>query len=492
MSKKKQTRQTSKQTEQQRLDKKHAYIRRKWRNAVLAVCGAGLIAAAGFGISKAGSIRSGDLHGAVTAETSHYQVNAAMLAYYYQEHIDSYLEYVSANPGMPVFDAALPLEQQYYDDAQTKTWREFFMESTLSTVSQTLQACEAAYEAGYTLPAETLEQIKTDAAATDLSRYQSGVTEADVAAVMELQMIGRRYQQDAYAAVSVPEEALAPELEANRENYVRFGLSTFTFTWETLDDPQKAVGEAHAEEMSHCTTYADFTAYAKNYMEEEDDLTPEIIAQRLRAMDLMVGYSSCSDDIKAWVQTAKVGDTYIYEPEGALFAEVLMLTSLPAPDEGECVDMRVIYLPSSLHGGNLDETLATAQTIIESCKEAGSTSASFAQLAAQYSADSTTASNGGLIEGYSCNRTDYGTETAEWAFAAGRAQGDMFICERENAAVVAFYEGKNALCGWQNQVRAKLTQEQYSELTAAMTACEVSMHEENQDLVRGQLSAARS
>ena len=64
MSKKKQPKQASRQTEQQKLAKKHATIRRKWRNAALAVCGAGLIAVAGFGISRADSIRSGDLHGA--------------------------------------------------------------------------------------------------------------------------------------------------------------------------------------------------------------------------------------------------------------------------------------------------------------------------------------------------------------------------------------------------------------------------------------------
>ena len=479
----KQRRSTNRQSEEARqaakLARKHAEYRRQWRDTFLGLGGAALIGFGVYGAANAGSILSGDIHKAIVAETEHCQVNAAMLAFYYQEHVDSYLTYADSYPDAACFDREQSLKQQYFDETQGQTWYDYLMTTTMNTVQTTLRGCEAAYAAGYTLPEDVQAEIEEDAAAIDLSHYQPGLTREEVKQVMTLQMTARHYEQSVYQAVSVTDEEIEAEAKANPQDYEMFSMLCFTFDWEDGDAEGEQAARNHAEALAACGTPEEFLQYAKTYMEQKG-LSEKDIEQRMMAMRMTSGYDSYNEDVYDWMQTAKPNATFTLDGSQARYMEVLMLETEPALDTSDCVDLRVIYL-----SGSAEQTEPQAESIVQECKDAGSTPEAFASLVQQYSGNMTAAANGGLVEGYSRIRTTYGAETAEWAFEAGRKQGDMFICMRENAAIIAYYEGTNARCGWENQVYAALLQQKNEAISEELTGTEVTLHEENQKLVTG-------
>ena len=199
------------QREQARLARKHADYKNRWLGIGFGIGGAALLCFALYGFVTADAVRSGDLHKSIPAQSDHCQVTSAMLSYYLREHADSYLAYAAETPGAPVFDTEKPLRAQMYNEAEGTTWYEFLMETTMNTVQETLRNCEAAYRAGYELPEDVQQQIAKDAAETDLTKYQAGVTEEDVASVMTLQMTSRLYMEEAKSEIAVTDEEVQAE-----------------------------------------------------------------------------------------------------------------------------------------------------------------------------------------------------------------------------------------------------------------------------------------
>lgn len=474
-----------------RLRRKHEDYRNQWLYTGFGIGGVLLLGCALYGFVNAGSVVGGDLHKSVAAETEHCQVSAAMLAYYFQEHADSYLAYAASDSSAAAFNPEQPLDQQYYDAESQTTWYSFLMSNTMNTVQNTLKTCEAAYAAGYTLPEDVQAEIEKDADETDLSHYLSGVTREDVAQVMTMQMIARYYPEEAGREIAVTDAEIEAEAKANPESYEMFSMLCFTFGWEEGDTAGEQAARDHAQALADTVGTAEYEAYARDYMENEEQLPAESIERRLIAMRMTSGYSSYTDEVQTWIRSAKPGETYLLESPQLHYIEVLRLETEPKLDDSDCVDLRVIYLAPA-EGETIDDTRRLAQNLMQQCKDAGGTPESFASLAAQYSKNSVLAASGGLVEGYSRIRTTYGAETAEWAFESGRRQGDMFLCERDAAVILAYYQGENARCGWENQVSAALLKQKNDALSAKLTGSEVRTDEKVQKLIpaRVQVSAA--
>ena len=473
------------QRETARLERKHRKYRRTWLITVLCVVLAAGVIGGSFAAYQVIRQKGLLLHRHIAAETEHYEVNAAMLDYYFQEHVSSYLSYASTNSDVPCFDPEQPLKEQYYDEEAETTWFDYIMSTTMSTVKQTLTLCEAAYQAGFSLTDEECTKISSDAAETDLSKYQNGVRTEDVETVMTLQTIASDYRKQTFGSIEVTDSEIAAEAEENAHDYLMFSMLCYTFAWSEDADPAEiaAAGE-HAKALSECKTREAFEAYVTDYEMNVNGQDAEKAAQIVRAMRMTTGFSSYSDDVQAWIETAAPGDTYILERESSYFTEVMMLVDTPALDTSACADMRVIYLSASNYGGDIGKTTETAEKIMQKCKDEGSTSASFAQLVPQYSSDSRTVQNGGLVQGYSRIRTAYGAETADWLFEAGRTQGDMFLCKRDSAVVIVFYEGRSERCGWENQVYQKLYSDKTAALNEELNAVTVTVYEEVQQEVK--------
>ncbi len=476
--------------EAQRLARKHKAYRKKWLIALGCVLAAAAVTVGGFFLWNVIRNRPRSLQKMTAAKTDHYSVNAAMLAYYFQGHIDSYLSFAASGTSIPTFDTAQSLRTQYYDADAGTTWYSYLMDYTMNTVQQTLKLCEAAYDAGFQLTDEEMTKIRSDAEAVDLSKYQEGVTTEDVEAVMTLQTIAADYQREALGGITVSDEEIRAEVSENEHDYLTFNMLCYTFAWTQAEAEAGATAhinaaKQHAQELSECTTREAFEAYVTRYETEERGATAEEAAQTVRAMRMMIGYSGYSDDVKGWIETAKPGETYILDSSDQYYVEVMMLLDEPALDPSECVDLRVIYLPSGNYNYDIDATVDAAEALIEQCKNAGSSESAFAQLAVQHSADTSTASNGGLVEGYSRMRTTYGAETADWAFESGRQPGDMFICKRSAAVAIAYYVGKNNRCGWENQVYQALYSSKNKEISAALVASDVTVNSEVQQYIDG-------
>lgn len=460
------------QREQARLAKKHRRYRNIWLGIGGGICAAGLVIGGCIGVQKL-VVRNGYcLHDHIAAQTEHYEINSAMLSYYFSQAKTSYDLFLKDNPNEEGYDPKVSLREQEYKEGTT--WFDFLMDSTMSSIEQTLKTCEAAYDAGFTLSAERQEEVRKDAAAVDLSALQKGVTREDVEQVMQMQAIARDYQQQRYDEIKITNEEIKTEAEKNERDYQMFSILCYTFEWQQGEimagsEAGRNKALARADALAACKSKEEFEEYVKDYLEKETEYSAESREQQLRAMRLTTGYASYNDEVQKWVEGAKPFDTYIYKPENGTFAEVMMLLDRPALDNSECVDLRVIYLPASAYNNDIDATVKIAEQLMQECDKAEDSRTAFIERAGKYSMQAN-ASSGGLIEGYSRVRTTYGAETADWLFEAGRKQGDMFLCKRESAVIIAYYEAENERCGWQNQAYSKLLNNRIGALSAELAS----------------------
>lgn len=464
------------------LAKKKQQQRRKITLAAACIGSAALIALIFVGGTR--MIRNSGilLRSKVIAETEHYQVTAAMFACYFRQCADSYLAAAENNTELAVYDTEVSLKEQEYSSG--KTWFEQFTDNTMISVQSNLQLCEAAYAAGYALNEEQLERCKTIAEQDDLSRYQKGVRVEDLEEATKLTVLAQEYQNEVRSQMTVSEDEISSYYQEHRSEYLTASLLGYSFPWSaesmmSEDSTEIDAAIAAANGLAECKTQQEFTEYVYRYLTDTKGLTRETAEQM--AADLII--TSFVRDFPADVQTwllagAKRGETKVLTGANQLYASVYMLREEPAADESKTVDFRVIYMSEAEFDG-IENTVAMAEKLLDEVAENENTSQAFAEFAYQYSEDSSSYANGGLVSGYSSVRTSYGDETAAWVFDRERQQGDMTMIQRGSAVLLLYFEGVNPDTGWENQVREDLYSSKVSAFRQQYSQYEVTLHEKN-------------
>lgn len=464
------------------LAKKKQEQRRKATLAAACVGGAAVIALV-FGGGSVLLRNSGILlRRKVIAETEHYQVTAAMFACYFRQCADSYLAAAESNSELAVYDPELPLREQNYSDDQT--WFEQFADNTMISVQSNLQLCEAAYAAGYTLDEEQLAHCKTIAEQDDLSRYQKGVRREDVEAATKLTVLAKEYQNEVRSQITVSEDEINTHYQEHRSEYLTASVLGYSFAWSAesmfSDDSSEmdAAIEA-ANGLAECKTQQEYTEYVYRYLTDTKGLSRMEAEQMAADLTITTFVRDFPEEVQTWLlEGAEHGETMVLSGANQLYTSVYMVREAPAPDESKTADFRVIYLSAAEYDG-IENTVAMAETLHDEIAETDNPSETFAEFAYQYSGDSSTYANGGLVSGYSSVRTAYGDETAAWVFDRERQQGDMTIISRSTAVLLLCFEGANPDTGWENQVREDLYNSKVSEFRQLYSQYEVTLHEKN-------------
>ena len=392
--------------------------------------------------------------------TANTKVDTKVMTCIYKDMVNMYVSNYGAevllnNYGM---DVSKPLKEQPYPYDETVTWFDMLMDQSIAAMEQQLVIYDAANAAGHTLTERELQQIEEQVAATDISTYGNGVTEADLRKALEIQMMSSSYYAYYMNNTTFSDEELEEYYNANALAYQTCGLGGFSINYLNEESEEGATGlpqdeaKAIADQLAAAKSPAQFEQIVADYLVEYEDYTEEQLENLLPSLFIDNFTYSAGHELAEWAfGGAKVNETYSISDSSAYY--VYMLTSEPKRDETPTVNVRhILFMNGEDNKGDAEAALAEW--------EAGeATEDSFAELANTYSEDGGSNTNGGLYEGVYPGQMV--PEFNDWCFDASRKPGDTGIVETSYGFhVMYFSEAGDPM--WKSTISEMLVQENYS------------------------------
>lgn len=415
-----------------------------------------------------------------------------------QDTLLYYYQYLGTAP----FNTSTSLKSQVYDSTTGQTWYDYLMEQALDN-AETITALEAAAKAeGYTMSEETQayleEQLETLSTSWETAGYSSldNYIKTNYGPYMTYDRFVERYTQTLYVNDYV--QAKVQEMtysDADYEAYYQenadymdsFVLSQFTFraavettdeegnTIEMTDEEKaaaledaKAAAKALAEDVqARLEAGEDAEALAEEYSEDLYSSNPNQV--RLGS-SVTSAYSEWTyDDVR------QTGDVTLAEYDsGSAYYYYVVRFEDRYRDESLTNNVRHILISAETDedateptAAQLADAKAKAEEILNEWKNGEATEESFAQLAAENSADTSTASNGGLITNITAD-SSYVESFKNWAIDPARQDGDTGLVESIYGWHIMYYLSDIPL--WEQTADSALRNEDY-------LAWEESLHE---------------
>ncbi|MBP3378768.1 MAG: peptidylprolyl isomerase [Clostridia bacterium] len=415
------------------------------------------------------------LRNSTVAETDHWEVNGAMMAYMYSANVQSYSYYfslLSVDTTVSLKDQLCPLASDV-----NGTWYDYLMDTTKSQAKELITFAEGAKANGMTLTAE--EEASLDAAVANieaeaatygypnvktylLAMTGNNIKVSDVRDCLELNLYANKYYTQIIDSTECTAEA--------RESYYAENPDAFNFIdiykYDILSSDFEEYGEdgnlvysvteqskmakEHAEELAAITSTEEFYSTIKleiaKVTEQRESETAEQYQERLDALHAsarseFTPVSGLSEAVAEWAKTAKEGDTFVDGVEGATKYTVYMLVKPAYRNEKPARDVRHILFSNETYSDD-----AKAQEVLAEFVAAGATEAEFERLAKEYSYDSS-AEDGGLIE--NVTEGQMVEEFENWLFDETRKVGDYGMVETEYGWHLMFYPGEGDLTSWE-------------------------------------------
>ncbi|MBQ8922167.1 MAG: hypothetical protein IJ060_08420 [Oscillospiraceae bacterium] len=477
----------------ERKKKRREKTRDKRRKIMKWVCipliAAGVLCAAGFGTYYYLKSSGWFLHHRTAAKTEHYEVTDAMFACYYRQCVDTYLNYCESDAGLTPFDESRPAKEQDYQPGYS--FYDFFMDTTADAVEKHLQLCEAAYAEGYTLSEERLAECRRQAEEEDLSRYQKGVTVADIEKAKQISFLSQYFQSDSIAAIEITDEEIDTYFHAHEGDYLTVSICGYTFPYDT-DETNAVYGMtqeqavAYAMELQETKTPEEFYQKIETILADEMGEDEETVQTALDSMKFTNLITYYADDVQEWARRddAKAGDVFLTNRAEQNIVQVCMLLEKPTYSEEPTADVRIIYLQEAEFDG-LENALDFAEELKAECEAGGSQLSDFVEMVNEYSQDVNTYPYGGLISSFTPSRTSYGSELTDWAFDSERTAGDMTVVSTGSGAILAYYEKAGDEIAWRNAVYDTLYAEKKDALSEKNHSAEVTKYPENYKYITG-------
>lgn len=388
-------------------------------------------------------------------------LTAGELSYYYYGLRNEYASYASVFGYS--FDSSIPESEQYRDEAQGITWRDFFLDSALTTAQQYISLADEALNSGY-----TADDVKTQLNSTIDSMKSSAASNGYSYAAYLRAMYGP------YMTPAIYEEQTTRYLLASRI----FNDKGTELTKSYVDADLEKFYSEHADALDTIEySYLYFTPEAVETKDADgNDLAEDVVNQRKEealaaakatAEEALAAYEDgeeishlierfapySSNDHAAAVGTTSISSIYqekllsLKEDEAAIVENstsgyYLVVFHSRYLAEDPTKDVRHILVRAENvteehddHSHDevpTDEAWAAAKEKADSILaeyEAGSkTEDAFATLANQYSDDGGSNTTGGLYERIAITDS-YVPEFMDWIFADGRQAGDTGIVQ---------------------------------------------------------------
>ena len=402
---------------------------------------------------------------AVTIDGEKY--TAADVLYYYAGQYQTAYQYAAY--GMSSFDTTKDPKDQVYDEESGQTWHEYFIEQALDSLKTYVTVEKKAKADGHAESQEVKDSfaqykdnMKTSLATSSYSNMKSYLqavfgpmmTEKDFDRCLERELYVNDYMNSVQDGYTYTDQQLEDYYKEHADQLDSFHFDQLTLrasvsttdadgnTIEMTDDEKaakleeaKAEMKALAEEiLARVDAGEDMEALAEEYADQ-------IYSAQLDTTRTGTGLNA---SLSSWFLSAdrKAGDTTLGEYDGGSSAYTYYVARFISRQRDESATANVRHI---LFSGEDEESKAQAKTqaeaMLDSWKKGEATEDSFAQLARDNSADTNSASNGGLIENITPT-SSYVENFLNWSVDPSRQPGDTGIVETEYGYHVMYF------CSW--------------------------------------------
>ena len=355
-------------------------------------------------------------------------------------------------------------EQQYTAD---KTWHDYFLETALTYMEDTVALVHAAEAAGFDALGQqdaaeqnNLSMMGLYAAYNNVSREQyiaamfgKCMTEADFVRCVRRDALASAYQQSYSDSLTYSAADLQAAYDKDPDAYCSVDIEYVLFETGLKSDASDAEKSAAMEEAK-AKAEAVLAAYetGKSFEASAGDGVYAHAAHADR---------SVTSDMLVWAFDADraEGDTTVAEQSNGYVA---VLFHSRSRDDYHSVTVRHILVKDK----------ADAEQILADFLAGDAAEIDFAALAATKSTDSGTASDGGRMSNMRKGQTVQAFE--DWCFDPSRQSGDTGIIESEYGYHVMYFVETNELPYWEykatNTLRNADVSEWYDSITDGVTA----------------------
>lgn len=484
-------------TEKRRQEQESAAAAKRKRTLYLVIGIVVAVAVVALLVWDSGLIQRGQTAATVGGE----DFTVADVSYYYYRTKNNFINNVQAMQQQYGFDMGYdttktPAEQTYSTDSETgevTTYADYFRESALNSLQQTMALVNAAKAEGYTLSADGQATIDTQNQELDQMAGQYGtsrlsilrqnygpyITEEVFARNLERTALASDYLTTYQNNVDTSESAMKAYYQDHKDT-----LDSFTYRYAYIDgqpatktddegktvaatDEEKAAALNAAKEKAEAMVAAveggaEFDAIAKDYVSEASKEAYSTEDYTLRSN--MLG-SNLSTVYQSWLQDAarKQGDVTSFENAGNGYVVIQFVSR--GRDDTDTVDVRHILITPETSEGATESTEAQwaaaqteAQTILDQYLAGEKTAEAFGALAEEHSDDNRTSSGALSSAGGAYTNVQQGDMVEEfdnWIFDSARAEGDTGLVKTQYGWHVMYFEGRN-LPAWQTSAQSSM------------------------------------
>ncbi|MGN1345251.1 MAG: peptidylprolyl isomerase [Eubacteriales bacterium] len=424
------------------------------------------------------------LRSKTAAESENYEVDGAMMTYFYHSNYQNYAAYASYLG----IDSSTSLKAQECSISSGMTWFDYFASLTKSYVNELLALCEAAKANGVSLDDADYDAI--DASMDSLTEtakaygytvnqylitaFGAGVNSKDVKHCLELTALASKYSDQYLASLTYSDEQLEAYYEANSADFDGVDVIAITIpssTYQETDDDGNPVGDAtaasdkaqaKANEIAAAADADAFNAAIRDFLlNDRGSSEDEVDAMVEQCYSPHVTASTISD-VAEWAFSASVGETKVSGEAGASQYTVYYLAKEAYRDDTPGRDIRHI-----LFSNNTYDDDSKVNEVYAEWESAGFTEEKFLELNDLYNEDSSI-TNGGLYE--NVQEGQMVTEFNDWMFDASRKPGDHGIVETTYGWHIMYYVGESERAAWEAEAIDALQSADYTDLVETYSA----------------------
>lgn len=412
----------------------------------------------------------------VAAESENFEVDGAMMTYYFYTNYQSYSGYAQY----------LGIDTSKSLKAQTSvtgsgTWFDYFASMTQGYIREILALCEAAKADGIELEdadtksiKDSIDALRTTASDNGYSLNQylvaafgAGVNEKDVRHCLELTALAAKYSEKFNNELSYTAEQYEAYYDANKADFDCVDVITLKIPstyFEEKDADGNPVGsttsasdaaKAQAEKIVAASSEDEFVASVREYLLTYGSATEENIDAQINACYSRGVKAGNISEAADWAFSASVGETKMFGESGASQFGVYYILKTKYRDDSHTRNVRHILFTSETYADS-----AKADEIYAEWEAAGFSEEKFIELSAQYNEDPGSAATGGLYENVAYG--DMITEFNDWLYDPARKSGDHDIVETSYGWHIMYYVGENEKTVWENAARSALQQNDYT------------------------------
>ena len=420
----------------------------------------------------------------------------------YNSVVNQYMSQYYTTP----FNTSTSTKKQVFDQETGQTWYDYLMEQAMNNLKSDTALAAKANAEGYTMSQEGQENLDSYVKQLNTGWMTNGYPSRDsyirtnfgsfmtydwLIELINMQALANDYIQSQVSAITHDDADYQTYYNENANTLDTYTLTQFVFqaTVNTVDEDgntiemtdeeksaaledAKAEKKALAEELqAKLEAGSDAQALADEYA---DQLYSSVISRQTVGSSLLSAYSEWAMD-----QSRQPGDVTLAESDYTnSYNYYVVLFEGRQLDETPTANVRHILVAAEQDEGaseptqeQYDAAYAKAEELLDEWKAGDATEDSFAALAQENSADTSSASNGGLISNISA-ASGYVQTFTDWALDPSRQPGDTGIVQNTGSSTKGWHIMYYVSSGdpiWKQTAASALKNQDYENLVNEAT-----------------------